>query len=81
MVDYTGTIDGKEFDGNTETDYSVELGAGQMLSDFENALYGVKVGDVVTATVNFPDDYNAEEVAGKTAIFQVTVKAVQTEPS
>ena len=80
IVDYTGTIDGKEFDGNTETDYSVELGAGQMLSDFENALYGVKAGDVVTATVNFPDDYNAEEVAGKTAIFQVTVKTVQTEP-
>lgn len=80
VVDYTGTIDGKEFDGNTETDYSVELGAGQMLSDFENALYGVKAGDVVTATVNFPDDYNAEEVAGKTAIFQVTVKAVQTKP-
>lgn len=80
VVDYTGTIDGKEFDGNTETDYSVELGAGQMLSDFENALYGVKAGDVVTATVNFPDDYNAEEVAGKTAIFQVTVKAVQSKP-
>ena len=80
VVDYTGTIDGKEFDGNTETDYSVELGAGQMLSDFENALYGVKAGDVVTATVNFPDDYNSEEVAGKTAIFQVTVKAVQTKP-
>ena len=80
VVDYTGTIDGKEFDGNAETDYSVELGAGQMLSDFENALYGVKAGDVVTATVNFPDDYNAEEVAGKTAIFQVTVKAVQTKP-
>lgn len=80
VVDYTGTIDGKEFDGNTETDYSVELGAGQMLSDFENALYGVKAGDVVTATVNFPDDYNSEEVAGKAAIFQVTVKAVQTKP-
>ena len=80
IVDYTGTIDGKEFEGNTETDYSIELGSGQMLSDFENSLYGVKAGEVITATVNFPDDYNAEEVAGKTAIFQVTIKNVQTEP-
>lgn len=80
VLDYTGTIDGKEFDGNSASDYNIELGAGQMLSDFENALYNVKAGETVTATVNFPDDYGVDEVNGKTAIFQVTIKSVQTKP-
>lgn len=79
-VDFSGKVDGKDFDGNTGTDYPIVLGSGQMLSDFEEALYGVEAGKTVTAEVKFPDDYTAEAVAGKTAKFEITVKQIQ-EPS
>lgn len=79
-VDFSGKVDGKDFDGNIGTDYPIVLGSGQMLSDFEEALYGVEVGKTVTAEVKFPDDYTAEAVAGKTAKFDITVKKIQ-EPS
>lgn len=79
-VDFSGKVDGKDFDGNTGTDYPIVLGSGQMLSDFEEALYGVEAGKTVTTEVKFPDDYTAEAVAGKTAEFNITVKKVQ-EPS
>lgn len=79
-VDFSGKVDGKDFEGNTGTDYRIVLGAGQMLSDFEDALYGVEAGKKVTAEVKFPDDYTAEAVAGKTAKFEIVVKQIQ-EPS
>lgn len=79
-VDYEGLVDGSSFSGNKGTDYPIVLGAGQMLQDFETALYGAKAGDKVTAEVNFPEDYTVEEVAGKTAQFHITVKNLQ-EPS
>lgn len=79
-VDFVGLVDGKSFSGNQGSDYPIVLGSGQMLEDFENALYDAKTGDKVKATVTFPDDYTSTEVAGKTAQFEITVKNVQ-EPS
>lgn len=79
-VDYLGLMDGVSFTGNQGTDYPIVLGSGQMLSDFEAALYDTKEGDKVKAEVHFPDDYTVEEVAGKTAQFEITVKKLQ-EPS
>lgn len=79
-VDYLGLVDGASFTGNQGTDYPIVLGSGQMLSDFEAALYDTKEGDKVKAEVHFPDDYTVEEVAGKTAKFEITVKKLQ-EPS
>ena len=79
-VDYLGLVDGASFTGNQGTDYPIVLGSGQMLSDFEAALYDTKGGDKVKAEVHFPDDYTVEEVAGKTAKFEITVKKLQ-EPS
>lgn len=75
-VDFHGTINGEEFDGNTGTDYEFKLGSGKMLSDFDSALYNVKAGDEVTAQVNLPSDYNIESIAGKTAEFKITVKSI-----
>lgn len=78
--DYVGTIDGKEFEGNTVEDYSTVVGDGTLLPDFEKVLYNISAGDDVTATVQFPKDYLQEATAGKTAEFKIHIDRVQ-EPS
>lgn len=75
-IDYRGTIDGVEFEGGTAQDYSVVLGEGGLLEDFERQLTGTRSGDAKTFEVRFPDDYHGKAVAGKTARFEVSVKAV-----
>jgi trigger factor len=77
LIDYEGKIDGEPFEGGTAKDYLLELGEGRVLPELENALVGAKAGDERQANVPFPDDYPAEEVAGKTAEFDVTVKEVR----
>lgn len=75
-IDYLGTIDGAEFQGSSAKDQPAVIGAGRLLPDFESNLVGVKTGDTKSFDVRFPDDYQAREVAGKTARFDVTVKLV-----
>ncbi len=75
-MDYRGTIDGVEFSGGKAEGQSVVLGEGRFLPDFENNLPGLKAGDAKSFEVKFPDDYAGKEVAGKTAVFEVTVKEV-----
>ncbi len=77
MINFVGKIDGETFDGGSAEDVPVVLGAKQMLPEFEEALYEKKVGDAVTATVNFPEDYHGKDVAGKTALFDIDVKIVE----
>jgi trigger factor len=77
LIDYEGRIDGEPFDGGTAQDYLLELGEGRVLPELEKELEGAKPGDDREATVPFPDDYPAEEVAGKTAEFEVKVKEVR----
>jgi trigger factor len=77
LIDYEGKIDGEPFEGGAARDYLLELGEGRVLPELEKALEGAKAGETRHATVPFPEDYPAEEVAGKTAEFEVTVKEVR----
>jgi trigger factor len=77
LIDYAGEIDGEPFEGGEAKDYLLELGAGRVLPELEQALEGASAGEEREATVNFPDDYPGEEVAGKTAQFKVTVREVR----
>ena len=75
MVDFEGRIDGELFEGGAGKDMPVEIGAGQMLPEFESGLEGIKAGEQRTVEVNFPEDYHGADVAGKTAEF--TLKATR----
>ena len=63
VVDFNGTLKGEEFEGGKGTEVPVVLGQGQMLPDFEKALFGIKAGDEKSFKVKFPKDYHAEELA------------------
>jgi trigger factor len=78
VMDYAGTVDGVAFDGGTGEDMEIELGSGRLIPGFEEGLAGVKTGDSRTVKVTFPQDYPAENLAGKAAEFAITVKAVKT---
>jgi trigger factor len=75
MVDFEGRIDGELFEGGAGKDMAVEIGAGQMLPEFEAGLEGIKASEQKTVEVNFPEDYHGADVAGKTAEF--TLKATR----
>lgn len=76
-VDFDGSVDGEAFEGGAATDYSVELGAGRMLKDFEEGLVGMKAGEEKTIDVAFPEDYHADNLKGKTAQFKLSMKQVR----
>ncbi len=77
IIDFTGSIDGVEFDGGKAEDAALELGSGQFIPGFEEQLEGVKTGDEKTITVTFPADYPAENLKGKDAQFAIKVKQVK----
>ncbi len=77
VIDFLGRIDGVEFDGGKADDFDMMLGAGRMLPDFEKGVEGIKAGEKRTIDVAFPDGYNAKDLAGKTAQFDITCKSVQ----
>ena len=79
IVDFTGTLDGEEFQGGSGTEIPVVLGEGQMLPDFEKGLKGVQPGEEKTIKVKFPKDYPAEDLAGKKAEFAIKVHKVTQE--
>ena len=79
IIDFTGRVDGTEFEGGAATDTPLVLGSGQFIPGFEEQLTGVKTGDEKTIEVTFPDDYPAENLKGQTAEFDIVVKAVKTE--
>lgn len=76
VVDFVGTIDGEPFQGGAGNDVAIVIGQGQMLPEFEEQLLGKKAEQNTTVTVTFPEEYQAPELAGKTAEFAVTVKSV-----
>jgi trigger factor len=77
LVDFDGKIDGEKFEGGEARDYLLELGSGQVLDGFEETLKDAKAGDKREATVTFPDEYPAEEMQGKEAVFEIDVKEVR----
>jgi len=79
VVDYVGTIDGEAFDGGEGRDQLIELGSGRLIPGFEEQLEGAVAGDERSVEVTFPDDYGAEQLAGKSAQFAVTVKEVKAK--
>jgi len=76
VIDYVGKIDGEAFSGGTGDDIKVDVGEGRFLPDLERALVGRKAGEQFDVTVNFPEDYGSEDLAGKAAQFDVTMKSV-----
>jgi len=78
LIDFKGSIDGTQFAGGEGQDVAVELGAGRMLSGFEDHLIGVFKGDEKKVRITFPDDHPNQDVAGKAADFNVTVKSVSS---
>jgi len=75
-VDFSGTLDGEAFDGGSGEDVDFVVGAGQMIEDFDQAVRGLSVGESKEFPATFPDDYQAEDLQGKTATFTVTLKDV-----
>lgn len=78
-LDFEGKLDGAAFAGGKGEKVDVELGGGRFVVDLENAIVGHQAGDHFTAEVRFPDDYQASELAGKTAQFDVTLHSVKQE--
>ncbi len=76
VVDFTGTIEGVEFGGGQAKDFPITIGEGRMLPEFETAVRGMPAGEQKDFDLTFPADYHGQEVAGKTAHFALTVKAV-----
>ncbi|MEO8992458.1 MAG: trigger factor [Nitrosospira sp.] len=77
-IDYRGVIDGVEFAGGKAENFTLVLGEGKLLKDFEEPLIGMSAGQVKTFEVTFPTDYHGKEVAGKTAVFEVSVNGVES---
>jgi trigger factor len=76
-IDFIGTVDGEEFDGGKADNFELELGQDRMIPGFEKGIIGAKAGEEVTVEVTFPDDYHAENLKGKPAVFAVTVHTVE----
>ncbi|CAI3409156.1 trigger factor [Enterococcus cecorum] len=77
VIDFEGFKDGVAFEGGKGENYSLELGSGSFIPGFEDQLVGAKAGDDVEVKVTFPEDYQAEDLAGQEAIFKVKVHEVK----
>lgn len=77
LVDFEGLLDGKAFEGGKASDYLLELGGGQLIEGFEEQLEGSVADEERQVEVTFPDDYQAETLAGQDAVFAVKVKEVR----
>ncbi len=75
--DFEGTVDGEKFEGGTAEDFKLVLGSGRMIPGFEDGIVGMKAGEEKVIDVTFPEDYQAENLAGKAAQFKITVKQVE----
>lgn len=79
VIDFLGSVDGVAFDGGKGDNFALELGSGQFIPGFEDQLIGSKAGDQVAVNVTFPEDYQAEDLAGKDALFVTTVHEVKAK--
>lgn len=77
VIDFVGKIDDKAFDGGSAEGYNLELGSGSFIPGFEDQLIGVKAGDEKEIKVTFPEEYGAEELAGKDAVFECKVHEIR----
>ena len=79
VIDFEGFVDGVAFEGGKGTDHTLEIGSGQFIPGFEDALVGAKIGEETDVNVTFPEEYHAEELKGKPAVFKVTVKEIKVK--
>ena len=77
VIDFVGSIDGKEFQGGKGNAYPLELGSNSFIPGYEDQLIGHKAGEVVNVKTTFPQDYHAKDLAGKEALFVTTIKEIR----
>ncbi|WP_127562968.1 trigger factor [Nioella ostreopsis] len=77
VIDFVGKVDGEAFEGGSAEDYPLVLGSNSFIPGFEEQLVGVKAGEEKAVEVSFPEEYGAEHLAGKAAVFDCTVKEVK----
>lgn len=78
-IDFEGFADGKAFDGGKGENYDLTIGSGQFIPGFEDQLIGANTGDEVTVNVTFPEEYHAEELKGKDAMFKVKINGIKVK--
>ena len=78
-IDFVGSIDGVEFEGGKGDNFDLELGSGMFIPGFEEQVVGMKAGEVKDVKVTFPKEYGAQEVAGKEALFKVTLRQIKVK--
>lgn len=79
IIDFEGFVDGVPFEGGKGDDYPLVIGSNSFIDNFEEQLIGAKIGKEVEVNVTFPEDYHAEALAGKPALFKVTVKEIKAK--
>jgi trigger factor len=79
IIDFDGSVDGVAFDGGKGEDYSLTIGSHSFIDTFEDQLIGKTVGEAVEVNVTFPEEYQAQELAGKPALFKVTIKELKVK--
>ena len=78
-IDFEGFVDGVAFEGGKGTDYALTIGSHSFIDTFEEQLIGKNIGDEVDVNVTFPEEYHAEELKGKPALFKVVIKEIKTK--
>ncbi len=78
-LDFEGFVDGEAFEGGKGTDYPLTIGSGSFIPGFEEQLVGAKIGDDVEVNVTFPEDYQAENLKGKAAVFKCKVNSIKVK--
>ena len=76
LIDYSGSVDGEKFDGGTAEGQSLELGTHTFIDDFEEQIVGHDIGDEFDVNVTFPEEYHEPSLAGKAAVFHVSLKGI-----
>ncbi|MGP3559607.1 trigger factor [Geobacillus sp. BK01] len=79
VIDFEGFVDGEPFEGGKAENYSLEIGSGTFIPGFEEQLVGMKAGEEKEIEVTFPEEYHAEQLAGKPAVFKVKVHEVKAK--
>ncbi len=79
VIDFEGFVDGKPFEGGKSEDYSLKIGSHSFIDTFEEQLIGKSTGEECEVNVTFPEEYHAKELAGKPAVFKVTVKEIKVK--
>ncbi|MFE8696918.1 trigger factor [Cytobacillus sp. FJAT-53684] len=77
VMDFEGFVDGEAFEGGKAENYSLELGSGQFIPGFEEQLVGISAGESKDVELTFPEEYHAAELAGKPAVFKVTIHEIK----